>query len=172
MRSLSAPSAVFPDVLQLDDSYVAAAGMVIASAVRRRAPALYADSLAHALIAHLVLRGSDARQPPPGDGLGRDALRSVTDYINDNLAGELTVGDLAAVANLSPFHFLRMFRRATGTTPHRYVVEVRMRRAAELLQHTSYPIARVASACGYRSPGQFAATFRRHYGTTPASFRD
>ena len=49
---------MFPDVLQLDDSYVAATGKVIASAVYRRAPALYADSLAHALAAHLVCRGA------------------------------------------------------------------------------------------------------------------
>ena len=69
MQSLSVPSSMFPDVLQLDDSYVAATGKVIASAVYRRAPALYADSLAHAtgvthqpdvyaLAAHLVCRGA------------------------------------------------------------------------------------------------------------------
>jgi AraC family transcriptional regulator len=171
MQSLSVPSSTFPDVLQLDDSYVAATGKVIASAVYRRAPALYADSLAHALAAHLVLPGSNARQPSPCHGLGNDSLRQVVDYIRDNLSGDLAVDDLAAVAHLSPFHFLRMFRQSTGTTPHRYVIDVRMRRAAEMLQRTDRPVSHVAAACGYQSPGHFAAAFRRHFGTTPASFR-
>lgn len=75
------------------------------------------------------------------------------------------------MAHLSPFHFLRMFRQSTGTTPHRYVIDVRMRRAAEMLQRTDRPVSHVAAACGYQSPGHFAAAFRRHFGTTPASFR-
>ena len=64
-----------------------------------------------------------------------------------------------------------MFRRSTGTTPHRYLVEVRMRRGAELLRHTDHPVSLVAAACGYQSPGRFAAMFRRHFGTAPATFR-
>jgi AraC family transcriptional regulator len=167
-RSLSAP---FPDVLALDDAYVAATGQAIATAVRRRAPALYADSLAHALATHLVLPGRGARPPGPSSGLGPGPLAQVTDYIRDNLDRDLTLGDLAAVAHLSPFHFLRMFRRSTGTTPHRYLVEVRMRRAAELLRRTDHPVSLVAVECGYQSPGRFAAMFRRHFGTSPATFR-
>jgi AraC family transcriptional regulator len=170
-QTLPASSPAFPDVLQLDDPYAAAAGKAIATALHQRAPALYADSLAHALTAHLVLAGSHARQPPTSPGLGHEALRQVTDYIMDNLSGDFTVGDLAAVAHLSPFHFLRMFRQSTGTTPHRYVVGVRMRHAARMLRHTGHPVAQVAVACGYQSPGQFAASFRRHYGTSPTSFR-
>jgi AraC family transcriptional regulator len=171
MQSLSAPSSAFPDVLQLDDPYVAATGQAIAAAVHQRAPALYADSVAHALATHLVLPGRTAGPSRAGAGLGPDALRQVTGYIRENLGSELTIGDLAAVAHLSPFHFLRMFRQATGTTPHRYVVEVRMRRAAELLRRTDRPVSSVAASCGYQSPGRFAATFRRQFGVPPARFR-
>ena len=171
MQTLAGSAAPFPDVLQLDDPYVAATGKAVASALRQRAPALYADSLAHTLTAHLVLASSGRSSPLPAHGLGHDTLRQVTDYIRDNFSASLTTADLAAVAQLSPFHFLRMFRQSTGTTPYQYVVEVRMRRAAELLQRTDRPVAQVAAACGYQSPGHFATAFRRHFGTTPASFR-
>jgi AraC family transcriptional regulator len=172
-QGLSVPSSRFPDTLRLDDTYVAATGRAIASAVRQRAPALYADSLALALATHLVLPGAgvSAAAPGPRQGLGAGVLQRVTDYIGDNLSADLTVADLAAVAHLSPFHFLRLFRQSTGTTPHRYVVEVRMRRAAELLRRTDRPIAGVAAACGYRSAGHFAETFRRQFGVSPAGFR-
>ena len=170
-QTLAGPAAAFPDVLQLDDPYVAATGQAIASALRQRAPALYADSLAHTLTAHLVLASGGTTSLPPSHGLGPDTLRQVTDYIRDNFSDDLTTAELAAVAHLSPFHFLRMFRQSVGTTPYRYVVEVRMRRAAEMLQRTDHPVAQVAAACGYQSPGHFAAVFRRHFGTSPASFR-
>ena len=73
---------------------MAATGQAIAAAVRRRAPALYADSLAHALATHLVLPGRGTRPPGPSPGLGPGPLAQVTDYIRDNLDRDLVLGDL------------------------------------------------------------------------------
>ena len=73
--------------------------------------------------------------------------------------------------HLSPYHFLRMFRRSTGTTPHRFLLELRMRHGAALLRRGSTPIAVIAAACGYDSPSRFSEAFRRHFGASPSRYR-
>jgi AraC family transcriptional regulator len=170
-HELAAPAAVLPDVLSLDDAFVAATGAALGSAVRQRAPALYADTLARALAAHLVRPTGPAATSRPPHGLDPQTLRRVVDYMREHVADDPGLAELAAVANYSVFHFLRLFRESTGTTPHRYVVGLRMRRAAELLKRTDRPVTLIATDCGYRSPGQFSAAFRREFGCTPGTYR-
>ena len=83
----------------------------------------------------------------------------------------MTLDDLAAQVNLSKFHLLRMFAKSTGRTPHRYLVGLRPGRAANLLRHSTMPVVRIAAECGYRSPGQFSAVFRRVHGMSPRDYR-
>lgn len=83
----------------------------------------------------------------------------------------MTLDDLAAQVNLSKFHLLRMFTKSTGSTPHRYLVGLRLGRAANLLRHSTMPVVRIAAECGYRSPGQFSAAFRRVHGMSPRDYR-
>jgi AraC family transcriptional regulator len=161
----AAGKAGLPDVLQLDDPFVRVACEALGRAAREGAPALYADSLAQALVAHLVF--GVKTEAPAGDR----AVRQITSYMSDHLHEDVSLDDLAGQANLSKFHLLRMFKQATGFTPHRYLVDLRMRKAADLLQDTRQSVLQVAIACGYRSPGQFAATFRRVYGMSPVVFR-
>jgi AraC family transcriptional regulator len=155
-----------PDTLTLDDDYVSAASGRIAHALRTRAPALYADTLAHGLVTHLVHRSLRTRPPePPPFDLGR-----VVDHMRAHLDEDLDLDRLAAVAALSKFHFVRAFARATGRTPHRYLVDLRLGRAAEMLRGTRLPVRQIALQCGYRSPSQFAAAFRRAYGVAPSEY--
>ncbi|MGS2616182.1 helix-turn-helix domain-containing protein [Micromonospora sp. LZ34] len=163
----------FPDALSLDDPLVSAAGTMVLKALRQQAPPLYADSLAQMLATHLLYRGAlespaDAVRPAR---LGAVRLRRVTEYMHEHLRHEISLDDLAAQANVSKYHFLRMFARETGFTPHRYLTRLRMRHAAGLLRDTDQTVLQIALACGYRSPGQFAAAFRRAYGRSPSRFR-
>jgi AraC family transcriptional regulator len=103
--------------------------------------------------------------------LGRSTLGAVVGYLREHLAEDVTLDDLAAQANLSKYHLLRMFKKSTGDTPHQYLVGLRLGRAAKLLRHSQLPVARIAAECGYRSAGQFAAMFRRAYGMTPKDYR-
>ena len=159
-----------PDALIVDDPVVSALGTSFGNAVRREAPSVYADTMAQALVVHLL---SPRHTPPPDPvgALGRAQLDRVVDHMRAHLRHDVTLDALAAQANVSKFHFVRLFTRATGRTPHRYLRELRLRRGAELLVSSADPVQRIALACGYRSAGQFAAAFRREHGVTPTAYR-
>jgi AraC family transcriptional regulator len=158
-----------PDALELDDPFVREALLLLARGAEDRAESLYADSIAQALAAH-VLSGPRREQAPRGRGLSAAALRSVDAWMRAHLADDVGLDDLAAVVHLSKHHFLRQFRAATGTTPHRELTRLRMERAAELLRAGRAPGA-VAAQVGYRSPSRFAERFRQAHGVTPGVFQ-
>jgi AraC-like DNA-binding protein len=81
------------------------------------------------------------------------------------------VSDLAEIAGLSPFHFIRAFRAAVGQTPHQYLRARRIARARDLLATTGMPITEICDAVGFQSLGSFSALFRRVTGETPAAYR-
>jgi AraC-like DNA-binding protein len=81
------------------------------------------------------------------------------------------VEDVAQIAHLSRAHFARSFRHAFGETPHEYIMSRRLERAAFLLRHTDYPVARICSEVGLRSVGSFTTAFGSVFGETPASYR-
>jgi AraC-like DNA-binding protein len=82
--------------------------------------------------------------------------------------------DLAATASpsgLSPFHFLRLFSRVLGVTPHQYLVRSRLRRAARLLADEERPVTEVALEAGFADLSNFVRSFRRAAGVSPRGFR-
>ncbi len=164
-----------PDSLLLEDPFILATGRALLSAVKQGADALFADSMAQALAMHLLygrLSATDApRRPADPGALTGAALRRVVDHMHEHLAEDVALDDLAKVANVSKFHFLRLFSQATGVTPHRYLVRLRMERAGELMRDSAYTVSETSAECGYASPGQFACAFRRHHGATPTQYR-
>jgi AraC-like DNA-binding protein len=98
-------------------------------------------------------------------------LIDARDLIEDDYAEPLALDTLAQASGLSPFHFLREFRRAFGATPHAYLTRVRLARARELLARGE---ANVTDACfevGYSSLGSFSALFTREVGCSPSEYR-
>ena len=83
----------------------------------------------------------------------------------------LTLTDLARDAGLSSFHFLRVFRQVTGTTPHQYLIGARLRLAARLLLDTDRPVTEIAYDVGFNDLSNFMRTFRRVIGETPREYR-
>jgi AraC family transcriptional regulator len=112
-----------------------------------------------------------AAAPPATHPLGERRLRRVCDHIEANLANDLSLAELAQVACLSPQHFARAFRRATGMPPHRWVLQRRIQRACDLLRAADMPLADLALELGFADQSHFTATFRRLTGDTPAAFR-
>lgn len=92
---------------------------------------LYGESLANTLAVYLLNRYTAHRYTPIAyrGGLPGYRLRRVLDHIGDNLAGDLSLSELAAVAGMSPHYFTEMFRKSTGHAPHRYVLLQRIDRA-------------------------------------------
>ncbi|GAB7044145.1 MULTISPECIES: AraC family transcriptional regulator [Catenuloplanes] len=161
-----------PDALTVDDPYVTAAARALHDALRDGAPGLYADAVAQGLVAHLAHRvTATAPEPAAATPLGAADRDLIVEYMRAHLADDVALDDLAALVNLSKYHFLRMFARTTGLTPHRYLSRLRLEAAADLLRGGTLPVQRIALRCGYGSPSRFAAAFQRAYGCTPTAYR-
>jgi AraC family transcriptional regulator len=135
---------------------------------------LAAESLANVLAVSLIRYVSAPRQRARDrDGkLPQSKLRSIVDYIEDHLDVGLTLGDLATVARLSPYHFARQFRAATGLPPYQFVLARRVDRAKQLLQGgDDSSLAEVAARAGFSDQSQFSRHFKRMVGVTPGQFR-
>ncbi len=134
---------------------------------------LYGESLANALAVYLLSRYAVHRRTPVSrrGGLPGYRLRRVLDYIGDNLAEDLSLSQLAAVAGMSPHYFAELFHNSTGRTPHRYVLSERIERAKEGLRDPRRSVIEVGLDAGFENPSHFARVFRRIVGTSPSKFR-
>jgi AraC family transcriptional regulator len=138
------------------------------------ADCLYAEALASALAVHLLRRyaiGRDLEQPCHG-GLTPCKRHRTIAYILAHLEHKLSLAELAAVAQMSPAHFARLFKCATGQTPHQYVITCRMERAKQLLTETRLPLHEIGAQVGYADQSHFTALFRQYVATTPKAHRD
>lgn len=131
------------------------------------------DSWYEALLARLIQAGStlSVATPRARNALAPRTFARLKAYIEANLAANVTLDDLAAVAGLSRFHLCRAFRETTGFPPHAYLTRVRIAAARRLLRGSDLPIRAIAAACGFASPNQFATSFRKSLGTTPSAYR-
>jgi AraC family transcriptional regulator len=159
------------DVPQLRTSMQAIDGELVAGTAGGN---LAAESLANVLAVHLIRHVLTPRRPARDrDGkLPQGKLRSIVEYIEDHLDAGLTLADLAAVARLSPYHFARQFKAATGLPPHQFVLARRVERAQQLLQGgAGSSLAQVAARAGFSDQSQFSRHFKRLVGVTPGRFR-
>jgi AraC family transcriptional regulator len=100
-----------------------------------------------------------------------DRLNRVLAYIEEHLEERVGVRNLAATAQMSPFHFSRKFKEATGLPPHAHVTRLRMERARFYLAHTGAPMSAIARRIGYQTQAHFTCAFRQNEGTTPRAWR-
>ena len=99
--------------------------------------------------------------------LSSKQLGRITEHIGNNLSEELTIDRLAALVNMSPFHFARCFKQAAGMTPHQFVTRERILRAREMLVSGKQSIGEIAMALGFASQSHFADVYRRITGSSP-----
>jgi transcriptional regulator GlxA family with amidase domain len=108
-------------------------------------------------------------QRAPGDVLVH--LRRARDHADRCYADAVTLQDLADVACLSKYHFLRLFKATYGTTPMEYVTRRRLERAQDLLRATNLTVTEVCVAVGFSSLGSFSSRFRELVGESPSEFQ-
>ncbi len=111
-----------------------------------------------------------ARQARPG-GLAPWQVRRVRDYLEANLAEDVTLETLARLVGLSPYHLCRAFKASTGLPPHRWRMARRIERARETLERTDLALSDIAAACGFASQQHFTTAFKNHVGATPSAYR-
>jgi AraC-like DNA-binding protein len=138
----------------------------IASSLARADSPLRVDALALTLLAELHELSPTA---PRLDARRRRLVALAQEHLARNLEREVTLAELASAVHASPFHLHRVFRAATGITPHAYLTQLRVERACELLRD-GWSVGETALAVGFRSRGHLARVFRTHTGVYPSRY--
>lgn len=99
------------------------------------------------------------------------ALKLVCDYMKEHLDSPIVLADLAALANLSPGFFHKVFKSSKGMTPARYLLALRMRKAKDLLTQTNTALSEIALSCGFGSQSYFNYIFSKSTALTPKQYR-
>jgi len=103
----------------------------------------------------------------------QQVVMKVLHYINQNMAGDVSLETLAGIANYSPFHFQRIFSEAILETPKQYVIRLRLERAAHFIKiFPSLPINEIASGCGFSSNSIFSRAFKNYYGISAEKYKE
>jgi AraC family transcriptional regulator len=133
---------------------------------------LYVDHLIYAFTLRLFSLGKDRQYTDlPQGALPTHKLRRVIERMNADLDTDLDLKTIAAESGYSRDHFLRMFRAATGCTPHQYFLRLRIEKAQSLMKNRSLRIIDIADSCGFTRQSQFSRVFRRVIGVTPRQYR-
>jgi AraC family transcriptional regulator len=130
---------------------------------------LYAETLAAALAAHL-LQYYSAQKVVLGDysgGLSKPTLKRIVQYIHAHLEQDLSLTELATQAQMSCHHFARLFKRATGVSPHQYVIRCRVEQARQLILREELTIAEIAHQLGFANQSHLSRHFKRLVGVSP-----
>lgn len=117
-----------------------------------------------------IVSGS-AREFRPSIRDRRRAIEAAL-WIDGHCGDEIDLQAAARPSGLSQFHFLRVFTRVVGITPHQYLMRARLRRAARLLAATARPVTEIALECGFNDIANFTRAFRRSAGRSPSAFRN
>jgi len=134
---------------------------------------LYADSLSMAIVSRFINLAHDIPNMEDNHApyLSKPRLRRVVDLIATGFADNLSLEMLAAESGYSRAHFLRMFRSATGKTPHRYLQDVRLEHAREQLLKASMSITEIAHSSGFSSHAHLTKLFHEKFGVPPSVYR-
>jgi AraC-like DNA-binding protein len=133
-------------------------------------------ALVEQVVVHLLRHYSNIRRSEQLElsrvGLIDRRIRRSVELMHAQLEQDLSLKDIAAASYLSPFHFVRVFKKLTGTTPHAYLASIRTRRAQLLLAEANLSVTEISSRVGYSSPSHFTKAFRQATGLTPRAFRN
>jgi AraC family transcriptional regulator len=134
-------------------------------------PSIYAEHAAGLIMAHLVRSVRRRSRHSSRTGLSKADLRRVTDFIEDNLGGDISLIALADLTGKGVDAFARNFKARMGVPPYRYVLDRRVRRAQVLLAETDKSIAEIAFEVGFSSQAHFTAQFSKVMNMSPTVYR-
>jgi AraC family transcriptional regulator len=150
--------------------------MAFKAEVESEGPAgrLYAESLANVLAVHLLRNYTQHgdRLPTALGGLTGRKLNLATEFIRENIERDLGITEIASAVDLSPFHFARSFKQATGVSPHQYLIKSRIEQAKSLLAKSELPIVEVGFRVGFKNQSHFTTLFRKLTSLTPKAYRE
>lgn len=100
-----------------------------------------------------------------------EKIRTIIDYIGSHYQEELTIDQLAQICGYSDTHFMNFFKKHLGVSCMEYVIQFRLRKAAELLQHSTLPVLEIATQSGFNNLSNFNRQFKKYYQITPSQYR-
>ncbi len=136
--------------------------------------AVYVQSLSLALASYVSGRyGRGAEAPASGKtfSLSRIQRTQVESFVEQELATNFGLVDLASITGYSPDHFSRLFKQSFAQSPYQYVLSRRVERARTMLRDESLSIAEIALACGFSDQGHLTKAFKQRVGMTPGAYR-
>jgi AraC family transcriptional regulator len=100
-----------------------------------------------------------------------ESINKAITYIENNVSSEIQLKDIATQANLSQYHFHRVFKSLTGDTTKDFLTRLRLEKAALKLKHSIHEIGQIAFECGYQNHETFTRSFKEYSGLTPIEYR-
>ena len=174
--AMGAPRQDITNNFRIRDPFIANMAAIFSLEISRAphpAQDVLAESLVNALLLHLFrgYTGVPWQDAPPLRNVAPASLQRALAYIEDQPSVRVSLGDLAAVAGLSRFHFSRLFRRHIGMTPALYVERSRIERAKAMICLGQLSLADIAYAVGFADQSHFSRRFRHHAGCTPSDYQ-
>jgi len=163
------------DGCEFGDASLAAVMREMAREIRQGCPngTLFAESLSVGVLMHLC-RTRGTRPVPASRESGKLSASQwtrINELITSELGSDLSLSALSETVGLSKPHFVRLFRRTAGTSPHRYVMQKRVERARQMIVSSEVPLIEIASEAGFASQSHLNRIFQRTYGITPGDAR-
>jgi AraC family transcriptional regulator len=132
---------------------------------------LYAEALGTILCHELIRLNNAPIEAPRRGGLALWQQKRIADYIEAQLDQRISIGEMAELVHLSPYHFSRAFKQSFGMPPHRYHMSRRVEAARNLLASTTTPMTEIALQLGFSEASSLSAGFRRMTGMSPSAYR-
>jgi len=128
-------------------------------------------SLSTQIVFQIIRDLSEDHKTNKKAGKGNPYIHEAISLMEEYYATNININDISSLIYLSPCHFKRVFKEYTGKTPHRYLMEIRIEKAKELLKKNEYSIEDTARLCGFVNAGHFAVTFKRATKLPPSEYR-
>ena len=100
------------------------------------------------------------------------AMAEAAAFMENHYMEDISIEQVLEISHYSQRHFIRLFSAAYNTTPQKYLMNIRLRRAASLLKDTSLPITEIAMQCGFSDSNYFSRAFKKINGITPSQYRN
>jgi AraC family transcriptional regulator len=142
--------------------------------VQRSATKLQVDNMVMDMTGKVLASITDYKPDGIDLALKKNHLATIErakEYITEHFTWDISMAEIAAHCYVSPFHFSRIFKTFTSTSPYQFLQAVRLEHAVMLLRNTQLPVADIAFSSGFNSIEYFTAAFKHRYKTPPSKFR-
>lgn len=119
-----------------------------------------------------TLRSNLYLQEKHFNDVSKKEIDRALDYLHANLNQDFSLTVLADIVGLSKYHFIRVFKKETGKTPHHYYIDIKIEKAIGLIKTQKYSITEICYMCGFKDHSHFSRVFRNKTGRTPSRFKN